>query len=74
MREVLGALGEGRERGRADREGGRLFGGVGFRVRDVVCAAARERVRRRQGETPEYDLRDVDETVVVRVSESEFSG
>ena len=31
-------------------------------------------VRRRQGETPEYDLRDVDETVVVRVSESEFSG
>ena len=31
-------------------------------------------VRRRQGETPEYDLRDVDETVVVRVSEAEFSG
>ena len=31
-------------------------------------------VRRRQGERPEYDLRDVDETVVVRVSESEFSG
>ncbi|QWC20515.1 DUF5804 family protein [Halorubrum sp. 2020YC2] len=31
-------------------------------------------VRRRQGETPEYDLRDVDETVTVRVSESEFSG
>ncbi|GAA0722512.1 hypothetical protein J2744_000095 [Halorubrum trapanicum] len=31
-------------------------------------------VRRRQGETPEYDLRDVDETLVVRVSESEFSG
>jgi hypothetical protein len=31
-------------------------------------------VRRRQGETPEYDLRDVDETVIVRVSESEFSG
>ncbi|PSQ57045.1 hypothetical protein BRD22_03450 [Halobacteriales archaeon SW_8_68_21] len=31
-------------------------------------------VQRRQGETPEYDLRDVDETVVVRVSESEFSG
>ena len=31
-------------------------------------------VRRRQGETPEYDLRDVDETVVVRVSETEFSG
>ncbi|KOX97227.1 MULTISPECIES: DUF5804 family protein [Halorubrum] len=31
-------------------------------------------VRRRQGETPEYDLRDVEETVVVRVSESEFSG
>ena len=30
-------------------------------------------VRRRQGETPEYDLRDVDETVVVRVSEAEFS-
>ena len=31
-------------------------------------------VQRRQGETPEYDLRDVDETVVVRVSEAEFSG
>ncbi|QKY18051.1 DUF5804 family protein [Halorubrum sp. CBA1229] len=31
-------------------------------------------VRRQQGETPEYDLRDVDETVIVRVSESEFSG
>jgi hypothetical protein len=31
-------------------------------------------VRRRQGETPEYDLRDVEETVVVRVSEAEFSG
>ena len=31
-------------------------------------------VRRRQGERPEYDLRDVDETVVVRVSEAEFSG
>ena len=31
-------------------------------------------VRRKQGETPEYDLRDVEETVVVRVSESEFSG
>jgi hypothetical protein len=31
-------------------------------------------VRRKQGETPEYDLRDVDETVIVRVSESEFSG
>ena len=31
-------------------------------------------VRRRQGKTPEYDLRDVDETVVVRVSETEFSG
>ena len=31
-------------------------------------------VRRRQGERPEYDLRDVDETVVVRVSEPEFSG
>ena len=31
-------------------------------------------VRRTQGETPAYDLRDVDETLVVRVSESEFSG
>ncbi len=31
-------------------------------------------VRRTQGETPEYDLRDVDETVIVRVSETEFSG
>ena len=31
-------------------------------------------VRRRQGETPAYDLRDVEETVVVRVSEAEFSG
>jgi hypothetical protein len=31
-------------------------------------------VRRKQGETPEYDLRDVDETVIVRVSEAEFSG
>ena len=31
-------------------------------------------VRRVQGKTPEYDLRDVDETLVVRVSEAEFSG
>ena len=31
-------------------------------------------VRRKQGETPDYDLRDVDETVIVRVSEAEFSG
>ena len=31
-------------------------------------------VRRVQGETPESDLRDVDETLVVRVSEAEFSG
>ncbi len=31
-------------------------------------------VRRVQGETPEYDLREVDETLVVRVSETEFSG
>ncbi|AZQ14572.1 MULTISPECIES: DUF5804 family protein [Halorubrum] len=30
-------------------------------------------VRRTQGETPAYDRREVDETVVVRVSESEFS-
>lgn len=29
-------------------------------------------VRRTDGELPEYDLRDVEETVVVRVSESEF--
>ncbi len=31
-------------------------------------------VRRTQGEVPEYDLRDVEETLVVRVSEAEFSG
>ena len=31
-------------------------------------------VVRNQGEVPAYDLRDVDETVVVRVSESEFGG
>ncbi|MUW14632.1 hypothetical protein GJ633_08090 [Halorubrum sp. CBA1125] len=31
-------------------------------------------VRRTQGSIPEYDLRDVDETLVVRVSEAEFSG
>jgi len=31
-------------------------------------------VQRVQGQTPEYDLRDVDETLVVRVSEAEFSG
>lgn len=31
-------------------------------------------VRRTQGEVPEYDLRDVEETLVVRVSETEFSG
>jgi len=30
-------------------------------------------VVRNQGEVPEYDLRDVDRTVVVRVSESEFA-
>jgi len=30
--------------------------------------------RRDQGTVPEYDLREVDETVVVRVSESEFGG
>lgn len=29
-------------------------------------------VRRTDGEVPEYDLRDVDETAVVRVTESEF--
>jgi hypothetical protein len=29
-------------------------------------------VARRQGERPEYDLRDVDETVVVRVTDEEF--
>ena len=29
---------------------------------------------RRDGEIPEYDLRDVDDTVVVRVAESEFGG
>jgi len=29
-------------------------------------------VRRTDGTVPEYDLRDVDETVVVRVTESEF--
>jgi len=29
-------------------------------------------VRRTDRDLPEYDLRDVDETVVVRVSESEF--
>lgn len=31
-------------------------------------------VRRTQGELPEYDLREVDDTVAVRVSESEFGG
>lgn len=31
-------------------------------------------VTRRDGTVPEYDLRDVQETVVVRVTESEFSG
>jgi len=31
-------------------------------------------VRRTQGEIPEYDLRDVDDTLVVRVSEAEFGG
>ena len=31
-------------------------------------------VRRAQGRVPEYDLREVDDTVVVRVSESEFGG
>ncbi|GAB7090616.1 DUF5804 family protein [Halorubrum luteum] len=31
-------------------------------------------VRRMQGRIPEYDLRDVDDTVAVRVSESEFGG
>ena len=31
-------------------------------------------VRRTQGTTPEYTDRDVDETIVVRVSESEFVG
>lgn len=30
-------------------------------------------VSRSDGEIPEYDLRDVDETVVVRISEGEFS-
>lgn len=29
---------------------------------------------RQQGEVPEYDLRDVDETAIVRVSEDEFVG
>ncbi|SNR51388.1 DUF5804 family protein [Halorubrum vacuolatum] len=31
-------------------------------------------VRRVQGSIPEYDLREVEETLVVRVSESEFGG
>ena len=31
-------------------------------------------VRRTQGRVPAYDLREVDDTVVVRVSESEFGG
>lgn len=31
-------------------------------------------VTRRDGEMPEYDLRDVEETVVVRVTEGEFGG
>jgi hypothetical protein len=31
-------------------------------------------VTRREGETPEYDLREVEETVVVRVAEGEFGG
>lgn len=31
-------------------------------------------VVRQQGSVPEYDLRDVHDTVVVRVSEAEFSG
>lgn len=31
-------------------------------------------VTRRDGEIPEYDLRDVEDTVVVRVTESEFGG
>ena len=31
-------------------------------------------VKRTQGSTPEYDLRDVDATLVVRVSDAEFSG
>lgn len=31
-------------------------------------------VTRRDGEVPEYDLREVDETVVVRVAEAEFGG
>lgn len=31
-------------------------------------------VQRQDGEIPEYDLRDVDETVVVRVSAEEFRG
>ncbi|WP_410764480.1 DUF5804 family protein [Haloferax sp. DFSO60] len=31
-------------------------------------------VTRIDGEVPEYDLRDVDETVVVRVSKAEFGG
>ncbi|MWV64958.1 hypothetical protein GRS48_09025 [Halorubrum sp. JWXQ-INN 858] len=31
-------------------------------------------VRRTQGSVPEYDLRDVEDTVVVRVSEEEFGG
>lgn len=31
-------------------------------------------VTRREGEIPDYDLRDVEDTVVVRVTESEFGG
>lgn len=31
-------------------------------------------VARRDGEVPEYDLREVEETVVVRVAEAEFGG
>ena len=45
----------------------RVYGLVDGRPVDPIY------VRRTQGETPAYDRRDVDETVIVRVSESEFS-
>ncbi len=46
----------------------KLFGLVGDELVEPLF------VRRTQGDVPEYDLQDVDDTVAVRVSESEFGG
>ena len=54
----------------ADTEAG---GGATAQLREQPRLVEPLYVRRTDGEVPEYDLRDVSETLVVRLTESEFS-